>query len=72
MLIKYKVRKKLKKIRIYYGDPIKGGTPLYRYRYRLERPLREREVAGSNPGRVIPKTLKMVLVAPLLTLAIKG
>ena len=32
----------------------------------LERPLRKREVAGSNPGRVIPKTLKMVPVAALL------
>ena len=26
--------RKLKKIRIHDGDPIKGGTPLYRYRYR--------------------------------------
>ena len=24
--------RKLKKIRIHYGDPIKGGTPFYRYR----------------------------------------
>ena len=29
----------------------------------VERPLCDREVAGSIPGRVIPKTLKMVLVA---------
>ena len=29
----------------------------------VERPLCEREVAGSIPGRVIPKTLKMVLAA---------
>ena len=27
---------------------------------------------GSRPGRAIPKALKMVLVAPLLTLALKG
>ena len=26
---------------------------------------------GSPPGRAIPKMLKMVLVAPLLTLALK-
>ena len=29
-------------------------------------------VVGSRPGRAIPKALKMVLVAPLLTLALKG
>ena len=29
----------------------------------IERPLCDREVAGSIPGRVIPKTLKMVLAA---------
>ena len=34
----------------------------------VERPLCDREVAGSIPGRVIPKTLKMVLAA--LTLAL--
>ena len=28
-----------------------------------KRPLSDREVAGSIPGRVIPKTLKMVLAA---------
>ena len=27
---------------------------------------------SSRPGRAIPKALKMVLVAPLLTLALKG
>ena len=32
----------------------------------VERPLREREVVGSKPGRAIPKTLKMVPVATLL------
>ena len=32
----------------------------------LKRPLREREVAGSKPGRDIPKALKMVPVATLL------
>ena len=32
----------------------------------VERPLREREVAGSKPGRAIPKALKMVPVATLL------
>ena len=32
----------------------------------VERPLRERDVAGSKPGRVIPKALKMVPVATLL------
>ena len=31
-----------------------------------ERPLREREVVGSIPGRAIPKALKMVPVATLL------
>ena len=31
-----------------------------------EHPLRDREVVGSNPGRVIPKALKMVPVATLL------
>ena len=30
------------------------------------RPPRVREVAGLIPGRVIPKTLKMVIVADLL------
>ena len=29
-------------------------------------PLRDREVVGSNPGRAIPKALKMVPVATLL------
>ena len=32
----------------------------------VERPLREREVAGSKPGHAIPKALKMVPVAALL------
>ena len=32
----------------------------------VEHPLREREVAGSKPGRAIPKGLKMVPVATLL------
>ena len=32
----------------------------------VERPLREREGAGSKPGRAIPKALKMVPVATLL------
>ena len=32
----------------------------------MVRASRKREVAGSNPGRVIPKTLKMVPVATLL------
>ena len=31
-----------------------------------EHPLRDREVMGSNPGRAIPKVLKMVPVATLL------
>ena len=29
----------------------------------IERPLREREVVGSNPGRAIPKALKIVPVS---------
>ena len=32
----------------------------------VEHPLRDREVVGPNPGRAIPKALKMVLVATLL------
>ena len=32
----------------------------------IERPLREREVEGSKPGRGIPNALKMVPVATLL------
>ena len=32
----------------------------------VERPLCDREVAGSIPGRVIPKILKVVLAALLL------
>ena len=32
----------------------------------VEHPLRDREVLGSNPGRAIPKALKMVPVATLL------
>ena len=35
----------------------------------VERSLSEWEVVGSNPGRTIPKVKKMVLAAPLLTLA---
>ena len=31
-----------------------------------EHPLRGREVVGSNPGRAIPKALKMVPVVTLL------
>ena len=38
--------------------------PLYRHNGSVvERPLCDEEVAGSIPGRVIPKTLKMVLAA---------
>ena len=32
----------------------------------VDRPLRERELVGSNPGRAIPKALKMVPVATLI------
>ena len=32
----------------------------------VEHPLWEREVVGSNPGRPIPKPIKMVAVATLL------
>ena len=32
----------------------------------VERPPREREIAGSKPGRAIPKALKMAPVATLL------
>ena len=32
----------------------------------VEHQLRDREVVGSNPGRAIPKALKMVPVATLL------
>ena len=32
----------------------------------VEHPLRDQEVVGSNPGRAIPKELKMVPVATLL------
>ena len=32
----------------------------------VEHPLRDREVVGSNPGRAIPKALKMAPVATLL------
>ena len=32
----------------------------------VERPLRERDFAGSKPGRAIPQALKMVPVATLL------
>ena len=32
----------------------------------VERPLADREVVGSIPSRVIPKTLKMVVMASLL------
>ena len=32
----------------------------------VEHPLRDREVVGLNPGRAIPKALKMVPVATLL------
>ena len=32
----------------------------------VEHPLRDREVVGSNPGRAIPKAIKMVPVATLI------
>ena len=32
----------------------------------VEHPLRDWEVVGSNPGRAIPKAIKMVPVATLL------
>ena len=32
----------------------------------VERPLADREVGGSIPGRVRPKTLKLVVIASLL------
>ena len=37
----------------------------------IERPPRDREVAGSNPGRVIPKTLKWYLLPSCQTLGIQ-
>ena len=37
----------------------------------LEHPVCVREVVGSNPGRVIPKTLKMLLTALSLALSIE-
>ena len=37
----------------------------------LERPVCVREVVGSIPGRVIPKTLKMVLAALSFVLSIE-
>ena len=37
----------------------------------IERPLCDREVVGSIPGRVIPKTLKKILAALSLALSIK-
>ena len=37
----------------------------------LERPVCVREVVGSIPGRVIPKTLKMVLAALSFALSIE-
>ena len=37
----------------------------------VERPLCDREVAGSIPGRVMPKILKMVLEIFHLALSIK-
>ena len=36
----------------------------------VEHPLREREVAGSKPGRAIPKALKMVPVASIIRQAL--
>ena len=38
----------------------------------VERRLADREIVGSNPGRVKPKTPKLVAVAPHLTLGAKG
>ena len=46
------------------GRPKTSVTKANIYRHSgsvVERPLCDREVAGSIPGRVIPKTLKMVL-----------
>ena len=37
----------------------------------LERPVCVREVVGSIPGRVIPKTFKMVLAALFFALSIE-
>ena len=37
----------------------------------LERPACVREVVGSIPGRMIPKTFKMVLAALLFVLGIE-
>ena len=37
----------------------------------LERPICVRQVVGSIPGRVIPKTLKMVLAAFSFALSIE-
>ena len=48
------------------GTPSKDPYTLLTNRHRgsvVERPLCDREVADSIPGRVIPKTLKMVLAA---------
>ena len=51
--------------RTYLGSAGQGLTEfLYRHSGSVvERPLCDREVAGSIPGRVIPKTLKLVLAA---------
>ena len=51
----------------FYGERMKVSFS-YKCMYRhsgslVKRPLCDREVAGSIPGRVIPKTLKMVLAA---------
>ena len=46
------------------SDKIFPHRALYRHSGSVvELPLCDREVAGSIPGRVIPKTLKMVLAA---------
>ena len=47
------------------GDQeVQGSTPADLHSGSVvERPVCDREVAGSIPGRVIPKTLKMVLAA---------
>ena len=51
---------------MYFCKNISDDTQEMQHRHSgsvVKRPLCDREVAGSIPGRVIPKTLKMVLAA---------
>ena len=60
VIIMFSKRRLLRRNASICGTGLTGGGIV------VERPLQELEVAGSFPGRVLPKTLKIVVMTALL------